>query len=74
MRTGDLNGKQVMIQTLSARPVLATVKNVEPSLGVWIMDDSADWIDAAHVSQEIQKPAFFIPWASVAWIAVESTF
>jgi len=74
MRTGDLNGKQVMIQILSARPVLATVKDVEPNLGVWIMDDSGDWIDAAHVSQEFQKPAFFVPWASVAWIAVESTF
>jgi len=52
MITGDLNGKQVMIQILSARPVLATVKNVEPNLSVWIVDDSGDWIDAAHVSNE----------------------
>ena len=72
MTTGALNDKQVMIQIRSATPILATVKNVEPSLGVWIV--AAGDLAGARVLDKIQKPAFFVPWASVAWIAVQSTF
>ena len=61
-----------MIQ-ISGTPILATVKNVE-GLGVWIVDDAGDLTAATRVLQKIQKPAFFVPWASVLWIAVQSTF
>jgi hypothetical protein len=61
-----------MLQIRGAKPTIATVKNVE-SVGIWILGAS-DLTVAAGILQKIEKPAFFVPWTSVDWIAVQSTF
>jgi len=73
MTTGALNDKKVLIQIRNAKPTLAVIKNVEGNLGVWFVG-AGDLVVSTAALKEIQTPAFFAPWTSVDWIAVQSTF